>query len=50
VAELDRITPCAAIVLRTPEDLLEDLELKRLLQRDDLMPPMPGEEDDDEFE
>jgi hypothetical protein len=48
VAELDRITPCAAIVLRTPEDLLEDLELKRLLQRDDLMPPVPGEEEDEE--
>lgn len=49
VAELDRITPCAAIVLRTPEDLLEDLDLKRLLQRDDLMPPMPGEDYDEGF-
>jgi hypothetical protein len=34
-------------VLRTPEDLLEDLDIKRLLQREDLIPPVPGDEEDD---
>ena len=46
IAELDRITPYAAIVQRTPEDLLDDLDLERLLQREDLIPPVPGDEDD----
>jgi hypothetical protein len=46
IAELDRITPYAAIVQRTPRDLLKDLDLQRLLERDDLIPPVPGDEDD----
>ena len=46
VAELDRLAPYAMTVVRTPEDLLDDLDLKRLLQRDDLIPPVPGDEDD----
>ena len=32
--------------IRTPEDLLDDLDLKRLLQREDLIPPVPGDEED----
>ncbi len=44
IAELDRITPYAAIVQRTPDDLLDDLDLEHLLQRDDLLPPLPEEE------
>jgi hypothetical protein len=46
IAELDRIMPYAMIVQRTPEDLLDDLDLERLLQREDLIPPVPGDEDD----
>ncbi len=46
IAELDRIMPYAVIVQRTPEDLLDDLDLIRLLQREDLIPPVPGDEDD----
>ena len=46
VAELDRITPYAAIVVKTPEDLLDDLDLQRLLMREDILPPVPGDEDD----
>ena len=38
--------PYAMIVQRTPEDLLDDLDLERLLQREDLIPPVPGDEDD----
>ncbi|MCW1886744.1 YbjN domain-containing protein [Luteolibacter flavescens] len=46
VAELDRLAPYALTVVRTPEDLLDDLDLKRLLQREDLIPPVPGDEED----
>lgn len=46
IAELDRIMPYAVIVQHTPEDLLDDLDLIRLLQREDLIPPVPGDEDD----
>lgn len=46
VAELDRISPYALTVLHTPEDLLYDLDLQRLLQREDFIPPVPGDEDD----
>lgn len=46
IAELDRITPYAAIVIGTAEDLLDDLDLERLLMRQDLIPPVPGDEDD----
>jgi len=46
IAELDRITPYAAIVVKTPDDLLDDLDLERLLMREDIIPPVPGDEDD----
>jgi hypothetical protein len=46
VAEMDRIAPYAMTVVRTPEDLLEDLDIKRLLQREDFIPPVPGDEED----
>ncbi|MDB6080152.1 MAG: hypothetical protein JWO82_3899 [Akkermansiaceae bacterium] len=46
IAELDRISPYATTVLHTPEDLLYDLDLERLLQREDFIPPVPGDEDD----
>ena len=46
VAELDRIAPYAITVVRTPEDLLDDLDIQRLLQREDFIPPVPGDEED----
>ena len=49
-AELDRITPYAAIVRNTQADLLDDLDLQRLLQREDVIPPVPeyrGEEEEE---
>ncbi len=47
IAELDRITPYAAIVRNTPGDLLDDLDLQRLLMREDVIPPVPGDEDEE---
>lgn len=49
IAELDRITPYAAIVRGTPADLLDDLDLARLLEREDVIPPVPGEEEEEEY-
>ena len=46
VAEIDRLAPYATTVVRTPADLLDDLDLERLLQREDLIPPVPGDDDD----
>jgi hypothetical protein len=45
IAEVDRITPYCAIIQQTPEDLIDDLNIERLLLRQDLIPPMPGDED-----
>jgi hypothetical protein len=47
IAELDRIVPYAAIVRDTPADLLPDLDLERLLQREDVIPPVPGGEEEE---
>jgi hypothetical protein len=47
IAELDRIVPYAAIVRGTPADLIDDLDLERLLQREDVIPPVPGEEEEE---
>jgi hypothetical protein len=49
IAELDRIVPYAAIVNNTPGDLLEDLDLKRLLMREDVIPPVPGDTEEEEY-
>lgn len=49
IAELDRITPYAAIVRSTPADLLEDLDVTRLLMREDIIPPVPGDEEEEEY-
>jgi len=46
VAELDRLAPYATTVLRTPPDLLDELDIERLLQREDLIPPVPGDEEE----
>lgn len=47
IAELDRLTPYAAVVRDTPADLLEDLDIGRLLLREDLIPPVPGDEEEE---
>lgn len=39
VAELDRITPFAAIIQRAPPEDLDDLNPAALLEREDLLPP-----------
>jgi hypothetical protein len=49
IAELDRIIPYVAIVRGTPADLLPDLDLPRLLMREDVIPPVPGDEEEEEF-
>ena len=48
IAELDRMTPLVATLLATPLDLLADLSLPLLLEREDLLPPTPegGEEEE----
>ena len=45
IAEVDRITPFAAVIRQTPVDLLDDLSVERLLLREDLIPPVPGDEE-----
>lgn len=47
IAELDRITPYAAVVKGTRAELLDDLDLGRLLLREDLIPPVPGYEEEE---
>jgi hypothetical protein len=49
IAELDRLTPYVAIVRDTPADLLDDLDLPRLLMREDILPPVPGDEEEEEY-
>ncbi len=49
IAELDRITPYAGVVRNTPVDLLGDLDLPRLLMREDILPPVPGDEEEEEY-
>ncbi len=51
IAELDRIVPYAAIVRDTRADLLPDLDLQRLLAREDVIPPVPGSgfEEEEEY-
>ncbi len=45
IAEIDRITPYCSIIQQTADDLIEDLNIERLLLRQDLIPPVPGEEE-----
>lgn len=47
IAEVDRITPYAAVIQQTPEDLLDDLSVERLLLREDLIPPLPEDDESD---
>ena len=45
IAEVDRITPYCSIIQQTADDLIDDLNIERLLLREDLIPPVPGDED-----
>ncbi|MCF7676199.1 MAG: YbjN domain-containing protein [Akkermansiaceae bacterium] len=47
IAEMDRITPYVAMVRNTAEDLLDDLDLIELLQREDVLPPVPEQEEEE---
>ncbi len=47
IAELDRITPYVATVRDTPADELDDLDLEQLLACEDLIPPVPGDEEEE---
>jgi len=48
VAEIDRLVPYVNILATTAQDLLEDLSIPRLLLRQDVLPPVPGQDDSDE--
>jgi hypothetical protein len=47
IAELDRMVPYAGLVKNTRAELLDDLDLNRLLLREDLIPPVPGYEEEE---
>ena len=47
VAEIDRLTPFVNILATTATDLLDDLSIPRLLLRQDVLPPVPGSEDEE---
>jgi len=51
IAELDRIVPLAGVINRTAHDLLEDISIPLLLEREDLLPPVPeyAEEEEEEL-
>lgn len=49
ISEIDRIVPFISIVLQTGEDLLEDLSIERLLMREDLLPPVPEDDQDTNY-
>lgn len=52
IAELDRIVPLAGVINRTADDLLEDISIPLLLEREDLLPPVPemdGSEEEEEL-
>jgi len=50
IAELDRIIPLAGVINRTSEDILDDLSIPLLLEREDLLPPVPEGDDEEEEE
>ena len=47
IAELDRIVPYVATVRGTAADLIADLDLERLLETENLIPPVPGGEEEE---
>lgn len=49
IAELDRMIPYVAIVRNTPGDAIDELDLQQLLQREDVIPPVPGDSEEEEY-
>lgn len=47
IAELDRMVPLVSTLNRTPSALLKDLSLPLLLEREDLLPPVPELEEEE---
>lgn len=50
IAELDRIVPLASVINRTSAELLDDLSVPLLLEREDLLPPVPEIDEGEEEE
>jgi hypothetical protein len=49
IAELDRFIPLAAVLNRTADDLLPDLSIPLLLEREDMLPPVPEFDEEEEL-
>ena len=49
IAELDRMVPLVSTLNRTTPALLADLSLPRLLEREDLLPPVPEFDEEEEL-
>lgn len=49
IAELDRLVPLTGVINRTKPDLLRDLSIPLLLEREDLMPPVPEFDEEEEL-
>ncbi len=49
IAEIDRITPLLGVINRTADDLLDDLSIPLLLEREDLLPPVPEYSEEEEL-
>lgn len=48
IAELDRMVPLCTVLTRTAPELLPDLSIPLLLEREDLLPPVPEAELEEE--
>lgn len=49
IAEIDRIIPLLSVINRTADDLLDDLSIPLLLEREDLIPPVPEYDEEEEL-
>ena len=49
IAEIDRLTPLLGTLLKTAPDLLADLSLPLLLEREDMLPPVPEGHEEEEL-
>lgn len=49
IAEIDRIAPYAITIMQTDEELLDDLSVERLLMREDLIPPVPEQDEENNY-
>jgi hypothetical protein len=49
IAELDRLTPLVGTLNRTGADVLDDVSIPLLLEREDLLPPVPEGAEEEEL-